>query len=96
MRKILRFLKLMVCIFQTSIISLIDVEILVEFFPKMLSDVNAACLDLAVDTAIAFADKAPMGFMSRNADAWFGPIVDKTFGGKPALMLKYALILDCL
>lgn len=55
----------------------------------MLADVNAACLDVAVDTALSFADKAPMGFMSSHADAWFAPIVDKTFGGKPALMLKY-------
>jgi hypothetical protein len=54
----------------------------------MLVDTNAACMDMAFDSAILFADKAPDGFIGRYSEAWFAPIVDKSFGVKPSLLLK--------
>jgi cytoskeleton-associated protein 5 len=60
----------------------------VDTLPKMLSDINAACQDVAIDTVSAFADAAPPGLMHKASDSLFAPIVDKTFGTKPALMVK--------
>lgn len=59
-----------------------------EFLPKMLADINATCLDLAVEVITLFADLAPTGFMNSHSDFLFPNIVDKCFGTKATLITK--------
>lgn len=68
-----------------------------EFLGKMTADSMAAAVDSALDSAIAFAEAAPAGFMKQYAEKLTANVIDKAFGGRPSTQQKgKALILKLI